>query len=178
MNWSLGVNPGAAVSKPVRRYATVDGGLVRPLGHHGLPEFQPKDGLFYVGTSVIRMQYLTTRTNGPRAMAAAPSRRRRRRTRKLHQGPRLPDGQLRWRHALTEGGHGSVDDGRRLLFGGTAREISSPTIPSTGDLAGTPARGEPVNAPITFMLDGRNVVVGAELCTRLRWPGDPQRERH
>ena len=62
-----------------------------------------------------------------------------------------------------------------LLFGGDGSGNFVAYNPSTGDpiwRAGLAAN--PSNAPITFMLDGRQfVVVGAgDSCTPSRWPAD------
>ena len=73
-------------------------------------------------------------------------------------------GKVRWRHALTEGGAmGLLTTAGDLLFGGDGSGNFVAYDPSNGDAIWHAGLGaNPSNAPITFMLDGRQfVVVGA-----------------
>ena len=167
MNWSLGVNAkGQPINNPAKD-ATVDGVLVSPgsATNWPPPSFSPKTGLLYVGTSQsYSLQYLTDTDERPEGYGG---------------GNVIPGGggregyikaldyrtgKVRWRHALTEGGAmGLLTTAGDLLFGGDGSGNFVAYDPSTGDPiwhAGLAAN--PSNAPITFMLDGRQfVVVGA-----------------
>jgi acido-empty-quinoprotein group A len=167
MNWSLGVNAnGQPINNPAKN-AAVDGVLVSPgsATNWPPPSFSPKTGLLYVGTSQsYSLQYLTDTDERPEGYGG---------------GNVIPGGggregyikaldyrtgKVRWRHALTEGGAmGLLTTAGDLLFGGDGSGNFVAYNPSTGDPiwhAGLAAN--PSNAPITFMLDGRQfVVVGA-----------------
>lgn len=167
MNWSLGVNAkGQPINNPAKN-ATVDGVLISPgsATNWPPPSFSPKTGLLYVGTSQsYSMQYLTDTDERPEGYGG---------------GNVIPGGGGRegfikaldyrtgkvvWKHALTEGGAmGLLTTAGDLLFGGDGSGNFVAYNPSTGDpiwRAGLAAN--PSNAPITFMLDGRQfVVVGA-----------------
>jgi len=167
MNWSLGVNAkGQPINNPAKD-AAVDGVLVSPgsATNWPPPSFSPKTGLLYVGTSQsYSLQYLTDTDERPEGYGG---------------GNVIPGGggregyikaldyrtgKVRWRHALTEGGAmGLLTTAGDLLFGGDGSGNFVAYNPSTGDPiwhAGLAAN--PSNAPITFMLDGRQfVVVGA-----------------
>jgi alcohol dehydrogenase (cytochrome c) len=167
MNWSLGVNAkGQPINNPAKD-AAVDGVLVSPgsATNWPPPSFSPKTGLLYVGTSQsYSLQYLTDTDERPEGYGG---------------GNVIPGGggregyikaldyrtgKVRWRHALSEGGAmGLLTTAGDLLFGGDGSGNFVAYNPSTGDPiwhAGLAAN--PSNAPITFMLDGRQfVVVGA-----------------
>jgi acido-empty-quinoprotein group A len=167
MNWSLGVNAkGQPMNNPAKD-ASVDGVLISPgsATNWPPPSFSPKTGLLYVGTSQsYSMQYLTDTDERPEGYGG---------------GNVIPGGggregyikaldyrtgKVRWKHALTEGGAmGLLTTAGDLLFGGDGSGNFVAYDPSTGDPvwhAGLAAN--PSNAPITYMLDGRQfVVVGA-----------------
>jgi acido-empty-quinoprotein group A len=167
MNWSLGVNAkGQPINNPAKD-ASVDGVLVSPgsATNWPPPSFSPKTGLLYVGTSQsYSMQYLTDTDERPEGYGGG----------NVIPGGGGREGYIKaldyrtgkvvWRHALTEGGAmGLLTTAGDLLFGGDGSGNFVAYNPSTGDPiwhAGLAAN--PSNAPITFMLDGRQfVVVGA-----------------
>jgi acido-empty-quinoprotein group A len=167
MNWSLGVNAkGQPINNPAKD-ASVDGVLVSPgsATNWPPPSFSPKTGLLYVGTSQsYSMQYLTDIDERPEGYGGG----------NVIPGGGGREGYIKaldyrtgkvvWRHALTEGGAmGLLTTAGDLLFGGDGSGNFVAYNPSTGDPiwhAGLAAN--PSNAPITFMLDGRQfVVVGA-----------------
>jgi acido-empty-quinoprotein group A len=168
MNWSLGVNAkGQPINNPAKD-ATVDGVLVSPgsATNWPPPSFSPKTGLLYVGTSQsYALQYLTDTDERPEgygggAVGAGGGGGRE----SFLKAIDYRTGRVRWRHALTEGGAmGLLTTAGDLLFGGDGSGNFVAYDPSTGDPvwhAGLAAN--PSNAPITFMLDGRQfVVVGA-----------------
>jgi alcohol dehydrogenase (cytochrome c) len=168
MNWSLGVNAkGQPINNPAKD-ATVDGVLVSPgsATNWPPPSFSPRTGLLYVGTSQsYGLQYLTDTDERPEgygggAVGGGGGGGREGFLKAID----YRTGKVRWRHALTEGGAmGLLTTAGDLLFGGDGSGNFVAYDPSTGDpvwhagLAATPS-----NAPITFMLDGRQfVVVGA-----------------
>jgi acido-empty-quinoprotein group A len=167
MNWSLGVNAkGQPINNPAKD-ASVDGVLVSPgsATNWPPPSFSPKTGLLYVGTSQsYSMQYLTDTDERPEGYGGG----------NVIPGGGGREGYIKaldyrtgkvvWRHALTEGGAmGLLTTAGDLLFGGDGSGNFVAYNPSTGDPiwhAGLAAN--PSNAPITYMLDGRQfVVVGA-----------------
>ena len=167
LNWSLGVNAkGQPIPNPAKD-PTVDGVLVSPGSSTNWPppSFSPQTGLLYVGTQQsYALNYLTDVDERPEGYGG---------------GNVVPGGggregyikaldyrtgKVRWRHALTEGGAmGLLTTAGDLLFGGDGSGNFVAYDPSTGDPvwhAGLAAN--PSNAPITYMLDGRQfVVVGA-----------------
>jgi len=169
MNWSLGVNAkGQPINNPAKD-ASVDGVLVSPgsATNWPPPSFSPKTGLLYVGTSQsYGMQYLTDTDERPEgygggAVGAAGAGGGRESYIKALD---YRTGKVRWRHALTEGGAmGLLATAGDLLFGGDGSGNFVAYDPSTGDpLWHAGLAANPSNAPITFMLDGRQfVVVGA-----------------
>ena len=168
MNWSLGVNAkGQPINNPAKD-AKVDGVLVSPgsATNWPPPSFSPKTGLLYVGTSQsYGMQYLTDTDERPEgygggAVGAGGGGGREAYLKAID----YRTGKVRWRHALSEGGAmGLLTTAGDLLFGGDGSGNFVAYDPSTGDPvwhAGLAAN--PSNAPVTFMLDGRQfVVVGA-----------------
>jgi alcohol dehydrogenase (cytochrome c) len=167
MNWSLGVNAkGQPINNPAKD-ASVDGVLISPgsATNWPPPSFSPKTGLLYVGTSQsYSMQYLTDTDERPEGYGGG----------NVIPGGGGREGYIKaldyrtgkvvWKHALTEGGAmGLLTTAGDLLFGGDGSGNFVAYNPSTGDPiwhAGLAAN--PSNAPITFMLDGRQfVVVGA-----------------
>ena len=168
MNWSLGVNAkGQPINNPAKD-AKVDGVLVSPgsATNWPPPSFSPKTGLLYVGTSQsYGMQYLTDTDERPEgygggAVGAGGGGGREGYLKAID----YRTGKVRWRHALSEGGAmGLLTTAGDLLFGGDGSGNFVAYDPSTGDPvwhAGLAAN--PSNAPVTFMLDGRQfVVVGA-----------------
>ena len=168
MNWSLGVNAkGQPINNPAKD-AKVDGVLVSPgsATNWPPPSFSPKTGLLYVGTSQsYGMQYLTDTDERPEgygggAVGAGGGGGREGYLKAID----YRTGKVRWRHALSEGGAmGLLTTAGDLLFGGDGSANFVAYDPSTGDPvwhAGLAAN--PSNAPVTFMLDGRQfVVVGA-----------------
>jgi acido-empty-quinoprotein group A len=167
MNWSLGVNAkGQPINNPAKD-ASVDGVLVSPgsATNWPPPSFSPKTGLLYVGTSQsYSMQYLTDTDERPEGYGGG----------NVVPGGGGREGYIKaldyrtgkvvWKHALTEGGAmGLLTTAGDLLFGGDGSGNFVAYNPSTGDPiwhAGLAAN--PSNAPVTFMLDGRQfVVVGA-----------------
>jgi acido-empty-quinoprotein group A len=168
MNWSLGVNAkGQPINNPAKD-ASVDGVLVSPgsATNWPPPSFSPKTGLLYVGTSQsYSLQYLTDTDERPEGYGGGNVGGGGGGGRESYiKAIDYRTGKLRWRHALTEGGAmGLLTTAGDLLFGGDGSGNFVAYDPSTGDplwhagLAATPS-----NAPITFMLDGRQfVVVGA-----------------
>jgi len=168
MNWSLGVNDkGQPVNNPAKD-ATIDGTLVSPgsATNWPPPSFSPKTGLLYVGTSQsYGLQYLTDTDERPEgygggAVGAGGGGGREAYIKALD----YRTGKVRWRHALTEGGAmGLLTTAGDLLFGGDGSGNFVAYDPSTGDpLWHAGLHATPSNAPITFMLDGRQfVVIGA-----------------
>jgi alcohol dehydrogenase (cytochrome c) len=168
MNWSLGVNAkGQPINNPAKD-ATVDGVLVSPgsATNWPPPSFSPKTGLLYVGTSQsYALQYLTDTDERPEgygggAVGGGGGGGRESYLKAID----YRTGKVRWRHVLSEGGAmGLLTTAGDLLFGGDGSGNFVAYDPSTGDPvwhAGLAAN--PSNAPITFMLDGRQfVVVGA-----------------
>jgi alcohol dehydrogenase (cytochrome c) len=168
MNWSLGVNDkGQPVNNPAKD-ATIDGTLVSPgsATNWPPPSFSPKTGLLYVGTSQsYGLQYLTDTDERPEgygggAVGGGGGGGREAYIKALD----YRTGKVRWRHALTEGGAmGLLTTAGDLLFGGDGSGNFVAYDPSTGDpLWHAGLHATPSNAPITFMLDGRQfVVIGA-----------------
>src|SRR5882672_8258021 len=168
MNWSLGVNAkGQPINNPAKD-ATVDGVLVSPgsATNWPPPSFSPKTGLLYVGTAQsYGLQYLTDTDERPEgygggAVGGGGGGGRESFIKALD----YRTGKVRWRHALTEGGAmGLLTTAGDLLFGGDGSGNFVAYDPSTGDPVWHAGLGaNPSNAPITFMLDGRQfVVVGA-----------------
>jgi len=168
MNWSLGVNAkGQPINNPAKD-AKVDGVLVSPgsATNWPPPSFSPKTGLLYVGTSQsYGMQYLTDTDERPEgygggAVGAGGGGGREGYLKAID----YRTGKVRWRHALTEGGAmGLLTTAGDLLFGGDGSGNFVAYDPSTGDpLWHAGLASYPSNAPVTFMLDGRQfVVVGA-----------------
>jgi len=168
MNWSLGVNAkGQPINNPAKD-ATVSGTLVSPgsATNWPPPSFSPKTGLLYVGTSQsYGFQYLTDTDERPEgygggAVGGAGSGGREGYIKALD----YRTGKVRWRHALTEGGAmGLLTTAGDLLFGGDGSGNFVAYDPATGDpLWHAGLHATPSNAPITFMLDGRQfVVIGA-----------------
>jgi acido-empty-quinoprotein group A len=167
MNWSLGVSAnGQPINNPAKD-ASVDGVLISPgsATNWPPPSFSPKTGLLYVGTSQsYSMQYLTDTDERPEGYGGG----------NVIPGGGGREGYIKaldyrtgkvvWKHALTEGGAmGLLTTAGDLLFGGDGSGNFVAYNPSTGDPvwhAGLAAN--PSNAPITYMLDGRQfVVVGA-----------------
>ena len=168
MNWSLGVNDkGQPINNPAKD-AAIDGTLVSPgsATNWPPPSFSPKTGLLYVGTSqTYGMQYLTDTDERPEGYGGGA-------TNGAGSGGResylkaldYRTGKVRWRHALTEGGAmGLLTTAGDLLFGGDGSGNFVAYDPATGDpLWHAGLHATVSNAPITFMLDGRQfVVVGA-----------------
>jgi len=168
MNWSLGVNAkGQPINNPAKD-ATVDGVLVSPgsATNWPPPSFSPKTGLLYVGTAQsYGLQYLTDTDERPEgygggAVGGGGGGGRESFIKALD----YRTGKVRWRHALTEGGAmGLLTTAGDLLFGGDGSGNFVAYDPSTGDPVWHAGLGaNPSNAPITFMLDGRQfLVVGA-----------------
>jgi acido-empty-quinoprotein group A len=168
MNWSLGVNDkGQPINNPAKD-AAIDGTLVSPgsATNWPPPSFSPKTGLLYVGTSQsYALQYLTDTDERPEGyggggVAGAGSGGRESYIKALD----YRTGKVRWRHALSEGGAmGLLTTAGDLLFGGDGSGNFVAYDPSMGDpLWHAGLHANPSNAPITFMLDGRQfVVVGA-----------------
>jgi alcohol dehydrogenase (cytochrome c) len=167
MNWSLGVNAtGQPINNPAKD-ASVDGVLVSPgsATNWPPPSFSPKTGLLYVGTSQsYSMQYLTDTDERPEGYGGG----------NVIPGGGGREGYIKaldyrtgkvvWRHALTEGGAmGLLTTAGDLLFGGDGSGNFVAYNPSTGDpIWHAGLATNPSNAPITYMLDGRQfVVVGA-----------------
>jgi acido-empty-quinoprotein group A len=167
MNWSLGVNPkGQPINNPAKD-ATVDGVLISPgsATNWPPPSFSPKTGLLYVGTSQsYSMQYLTDTDERPEGYGGG----------NVVPGGGGREGYIKaldyrtgkvvWKHALTEGGAmGLLTTAGDLLFGGDGSGNFVAYNPSTGaPIWHAGLASNPSNAPITFMLDGRQfVVVGA-----------------
>ncbi|HUC76783.1 MAG TPA: acido-empty-quinoprotein group A [Vicinamibacterales bacterium] len=168
MNWSLGVNAnGQPINNPAKD-ATVDGVLVSPgsATNWPPPSFSPRTGLLYVGTSQsYNLQYLTDTDERPEGYgggAVGPGGGGGRES--YIKAIDYRTGNVRWRHALFEGGAmGLLTTGGDLLFGGDGSGNFVAYDASTGDPvwhAGLAAN--PSNAPITFMLDDQQfLVVGA-----------------
>jgi alcohol dehydrogenase (cytochrome c) len=168
MNWSLGVNAkGQPINNPAKDAAR-DGVLISPgsATNWPPPTFNPKTGLLYVGTSQsYSLQYLTDTDERPEgygggnvSAGAAGGREG------YIKAIDYRTGTVRWRHALAEGGAmGLLTTAGDLLFGGDGSGNFVAYDPATGDPlwhAGLHATAS--NAPITFMLDGRQfVVIGA-----------------
>jgi acido-empty-quinoprotein group A len=168
MNWSLGVNAkGQPINNPAKD-ATVDGTLVSPgsATNWPPPSFSPKTGLLYVGTSQsYALQYLTDTDERPEgygggAVGIGGGGGRE----SFLKAIDYRTGRVRWRHALSEGGAtGLLTTAGDLLFGGDGSGNFVAYDPSTGEPVWHAGLGtNPSNAPISFMLDGRQfVVVGA-----------------
>jgi acido-empty-quinoprotein group A len=168
MNWSLGVNDkGQPINNPAKN-ASVSGTLVSPgsATNWPPPSFSPKTGLLYVGPSQsYGLQYLTDTDERPEgygggAVGGAGSGGREGYIKALD----YRTGKVRWRHPLTEGGAmGLLTTAGDLLFGGDGSGNFVAYDPATGDpLWHAGLHATPSNAPITFMLDGRQfVVIGA-----------------
>jgi alcohol dehydrogenase (cytochrome c) len=168
MNWSLGVtDKGQPINNPAKD-ASVSGTLVSPgsATNWPPPSFSPKTGLLYVGTSQsYGLQYLTDTDERPEgygggAVGGAGSGGREGYIKALD----YRTGKVRWRHPLTEGGAlGLLTTAGDLLFGGDGSGNFVAYNPTTGDpLWHAGLHATPSNAPITFMLDGRQfVVIGA-----------------
>ena len=168
MNWSLGVNDkGQPINNPAKD-AAVDGTLVSPgsATNWPPPSFSPKTGLLYVGTAQsYAFQYLTDTDERPEGyggggVAGAGTGGRESYIKALD----YRTGKVRWRHALSEGGPlGLLSTAGDLLFGGDGSGNFVAYNPATGDpLWHAGLHATPSNAPITYMLDGRQfVVVGA-----------------
>ena len=167
MNWSLGVNAkGQPINNPAKD-ATVDGVLVAPgsATNWPPPSFSPKTGLLYVGTAQsYGFQYLTDTDERPEGYGGG----------NVVPGGGGREGYIKaldyrtgkvvWKHALTEGGAmGLLTTAGDLLFGGDGSGNFVAYNPSTGaPIWHAGLASNPSNAPITFMLDGRQfVVVGA-----------------
>jgi alcohol dehydrogenase (cytochrome c) len=171
LNWSLGVNgKGQPINNP-KKDATVDGVLVAPgsATNWPPPTFSPKTGLLYVGTSqAYGMQYLTDTDERPEgygggAVGAAGGAGGRETFLKAID---YRTGKIRWRHAVTDSGMSLLSTAGDLLFGGDGAGNFVAYDPATGDpLWHAGLLANPSNAPVTFMLDGRQfVLVGAGDC--------------
>jgi len=173
LNWTKGLDAkGRPIPNPAKE-ASVPGVLVSPDTNGATnwppPSFNPKTGLLYVATSqAYGMQYLTDTDERPEgygggSVGAAGGAGGRESYLKAID---YRTGNVRWRHAVTQGGLSLLSTAGDLLFGGDGAGNFVAYDPMTGDPiwhAGLLA--DPSNAPITFMLDGRQfLVVGAGDC--------------
>ena len=167
LNWSLGVNDkGQPINNPAKD-ATIDGTLVSPgsATNWPPPSFSPKTGLLYVGTSQsYSLQYLTDTDERPEGYGGGNVGGAGGGRESYIKAIDYRTGKVRWRHALAEGGAmGLLTTAGDLLFGGDGSGNFVAYDPATGNPlwhAGLHATAS--NAPITFMLDGRQfVVIGA-----------------
>ena len=165
LNWHKGVDQ---LGRPIPnsdKDPKVEGVLVSP-GSSGVtnwpaPSFNPNTGLFYVGTSqTFSMFYLTDTDARPQGYGASE-----RNMGSIGSSLRAIDyktGKVVWKHTTQTGAQGLLSTAGGLLFGTDGAGNFIAFDPKTGNPLWHAGIGNDSNAPITYMLDGRQyVVVGA-----------------
>ncbi len=165
MNWFQGVDAkGSPVPNPDKD-PKVDGTLVSPtstgITNWPAPSFSPDTNLFYVGTQqTFSIYYLTDTTARPQGYGATE-----RRLMTVGNYLRALDyktGELRWKVPTSIGPQGLLTTAGGLLFGtdGVGNFIAFDA--ESGKPLWHAGVGTATNAPVSYMLDGKQyVVVGA-----------------
>jgi len=165
LNWHKGVDQ---IGRPIPnsdKDPKVEGVLVSPsssgVTNWPAPSFNPGTGLFYVGTSqTYSMFYLTDTDARPQGYGASE-----RNMGSVGSSLRAIDYKTEnvvWKHTTQTGAQGLLSTAGGLLFGTDGAGNFIAFDPKTGNPLWHAGIGNDSNAPITYMLDGRQyVVVGA-----------------
>lgn len=164
-NWYTGIAPNGQPIRDPMKEPQVAGALVSPASggvtNYPNPTFDPDTGLFYVGTSQSFSLFYRTDTDpqpegygGTEAGGGS-----------LGSELRAVDyktGKIVWKHKTGVGAQGLLSTAGNLLFGSDGYGNFVAFDPKTGDpLWHAGLLDNPSNAPITYMLDGKQYVLVA-----------------